>query len=195
MIIVAMTRIIGAIKPSLRHSHDFDTAWELFWQHLEACIAVSMGYITAFRGIFADKGPSPAQNGEGEVSGFRRWLIKLKISRRSSASSHSWRKGESRMIRDRNMRIQQDSITHATLRGLRTFIKRYNRGPGNTTITLDSGTDPLQEYHEYQRQRDREMHNVMALEDWTSTTSNTKATDSDKVGYLTTRLAPLSALH
>ena len=54
MILVAITRLSG-----LHYKGSFDEIWILLWQQIEACIAVTMLSLTAFRSIFVEPKPSP----------------------------------------------------------------------------------------------------------------------------------------
>jgi len=49
MIIMAVIRLSG-----FRYRHTFDDSWILIWLQLEACIAVTMVSLTAFRSIFVE---------------------------------------------------------------------------------------------------------------------------------------------
>ena len=50
MILIAIIRISG-----LRTGNSIDVAWEIFWQFMEACIAVLMVSLTAFRSLFVSQ--------------------------------------------------------------------------------------------------------------------------------------------
>ena len=52
MILMAITRAAG-----FRFHGKFDDTWVSIWQHLEACVAVMMLSLTAFRSIFAAAKP------------------------------------------------------------------------------------------------------------------------------------------
>ncbi|KAL9582366.1 MAG: hypothetical protein Q9203_005522 [Teloschistes exilis] len=53
MSIIAIVKASGIRTPS----DSFDILWELFWQQIEACLAVLMVSITAFRSIFVSNKP------------------------------------------------------------------------------------------------------------------------------------------
>ena len=53
MIIIAIIRVSG-----LRYHGKFDNSWIFMWQQLEACIAVTMLSLTAFRSVFVAAKPS-----------------------------------------------------------------------------------------------------------------------------------------
>ncbi|KAF2477223.1 uncharacterized protein BDR25DRAFT_300235 [Lindgomyces ingoldianus] len=158
MIVMALIRIAG-IQPAKRQ---LDTNWGTFWLHFEGCIAICMGSITAFRGIFASHSSSSnnrTPDGEkslgNEGSFLDRLLLRIGLSRKSKTkTTHpSWLHATGDIERNSGPRIQDDSITHATMRGLKTFIRRHGREPGNNTTlgSVHSEFDPLAEYHDFQR--------------------------------------------
>jgi hypothetical protein len=148
MVIIALIRMFGAMRPSLRSKRDFDTAWEIFWQHMEGCVAVLMGSITAFRNVFGTQLAEEQRNRSPYTTYFARFWSWLGVSSSSKPSK------QTPSFVDTNIGVQvpNASITHATLRGLKTFIRRHRRAPGNTTVSIDSNYDPLMEYHNFQRQ-------------------------------------------
>ncbi|OJD40671.1 integral membrane [Diplodia corticola] len=83
MVIIAMVRIVGSVRGD---GANLDVAWEFFWQQLEACVAVMMGSVTAFRGVFSrGDDRSGASPGPGES---RDALVRRRPSRR-----WWWRRG------------------------------------------------------------------------------------------------------
>lgn len=52
MIVMAITRLSG-----LHYRGSFDNIWIFLWQQIEACIAVTMLSLTAFRSIFVEAKP------------------------------------------------------------------------------------------------------------------------------------------
>ena len=52
MILMAITRLCG-----LHYRGSFDNIWNFLWQQIEACIAVTMLSLTAFRSIFVEAKP------------------------------------------------------------------------------------------------------------------------------------------
>ncbi|OJD32393.1 uncharacterized protein BKCO1_3800015 [Diplodia corticola] len=56
MILFAMIRVLGAIRPG---EAQLDVTWELFWQLMEACTAMMAASATVFRTIFLRRSPSP----------------------------------------------------------------------------------------------------------------------------------------
>lgn len=80
LIIVAIIKIAG-----IRSAVDsFDLVWEMFWQQVEACTAVSMVSLTAFRSIFLSKKQKRRRNsGRSDVSRFWSWLSPKRGSKNS----------------------------------------------------------------------------------------------------------------
>ncbi|KAL8699566.1 MAG: hypothetical protein Q9201_005933 [Fulgogasparrea decipioides] len=79
MVIVAIVKASG-----IRTSVDsFDLVWEIFWQQIEACVAVLMVSFTAFRSIFiSGKSKANKRNDRPSVlSRFLIWLSSRKYSR------------------------------------------------------------------------------------------------------------------
>jgi hypothetical protein len=90
MIIVALIRLFGAMRPSLRSNRDFDTAWEIFWQHMEGCVAVLIGSITAFRNIFGAQLTEEQGNRSQRITYFARfwsWLGVCSSTKKKQANS------------------------------------------------------------------------------------------------------------
>lgn len=69
MIIIAIVKASGIRTPS----DSFDILWELFWQQIEACVAVLMVSITAFRSLFTSHKPK-ATNKESPYRNFSKPL-------------------------------------------------------------------------------------------------------------------------
>lgn len=110
MIITAIVKISGLFASSSTY-RIADMTWEIFWQFTEACIAVIMVSLTAFRSLFVAHG-----------SGARRSPQKLSLRKRVL---------NSRIVREKKRAAGSDSeeteglpeIPCATLTGMRTFIR------------------------------------------------------------------------
>lgn len=110
MIITAIVKISGLFASTSSY-RIADMTWEIFWQFMEACIAVIMVSLTAFRSLFVVHG-----------SGARRSPQKLSLRKRVL---------NSRIARGRKRAAGNDSeetegfpeIPRATLTGMRTFIR------------------------------------------------------------------------
>lgn len=158
MIVVAIVRVSGMRYSSLRTTKDIDPAWSMYWTHMEGCIAVFMGSVTAFRGIFGDflqerSRENTDVNTDSLIFRLRTWLG---FSTTKHGTPQEWtsvdNKGQKRVM------LPEQSLTKATLNEVRRYIGRHGREPGNTTMgslgTIDSQMDydPLNEYHVFQRQ-------------------------------------------
>lgn len=139
---------------------------------------VTMGSITAFRGIFAGQGPQSLGTDHQVPSSFKRLLSRLGLTRKTAKSSVP----EVPEV-PQGAHLPDDSISHATLKGLRTFIRRYGRGAGHTTVGLESDTDPLDEYHNFQRDQGKTRQNqIFAMREWSTVSTKVPVTGSTKVG-------------
>lgn len=98
MCVVALIRVSG-----LTLANYLDETWMIFWQQMEACVAVMLVSVTAFRSFFVSK--------ESRVSPRRRSPTNGQVSRKPLVH---WTKRAG---------IAIPSIPSATLTGLRTFIK------------------------------------------------------------------------
>lgn len=111
-----------------------------------------MGSVTAFRGIFAGQilGDTTDNSRSGRLGRrIRSWF-------RSSQRQRGLEPIGSDSGEAQAPAIVDDSLSRATLKGLRTFIRRYNREPGNTTVDSrisEMSYNPQDEYHNFQRQQ------------------------------------------
>jgi hypothetical protein len=104
MISTAIVRVSKMPGPNA-----IDTPYEIFWQYMEASIAILMASLTAYRTMFV--------------------LTKEKKlhQERLKRPSYSWRNwGRQKKPRDEEEDLPD--IPRATLTGMRTFIKENNRG-------------------------------------------------------------------
>ncbi|KAL1631267.1 hypothetical protein SLS54_000026 [Diplodia seriata] len=84
MVVVAFVRMAGIIQPSQKN---LDVTWEMFWQHVEGCVAVAMGSLTAFRSLLNRAGRSGYDGGEAERRSWAKILLRGKT--RGSGGSTS----------------------------------------------------------------------------------------------------------
>lgn len=110
-----MIAIISCIRVSgIRITGSIDSTWNMFWQHMEACVAVTMISLTAFRSVFI------ASELKGKIRKRNPW--------------HSLRLEKLRAKQDNNGLDAElgvlPAIPSATLSGIRTFI-RGSRKPHN----------------------------------------------------------------
>ena len=88
----------------------FDEVWLFAWQHIEACVAVAMISLTAFRSFFV--GHESVQARQDLVR--RRWYSNtLEAIRRKKTTQQN----------DKEAMVEMPSIPRATLTGMRTFIQ------------------------------------------------------------------------
>lgn len=77
MIIMAIARVAG-----IHYRGKFDSTWLFMWQHIEACVAVTMLSLTAFRSVFVASRPNVNNNKASPwIPSTRRLLGKYKKSK------------------------------------------------------------------------------------------------------------------
>ena len=109
MVLIALVRIGGyCIQGKI------DITWQLFWQYIEACIAVIMGSATAFRTFFVSENSRKTPEKKPSYS------VRLRLLRKNNPT------GENSDWEDANGR-HLPTVPSATLSGLRTFIHRHGR--------------------------------------------------------------------
>lgn len=115
MIVIALTRV------SNYHLRELDLVWQLFWLHMEACIALIMASLRTFRTAFVTIAHKNSEE-----------------KRRKKPSSFFHQRLVTRF--NRFGRIQEleknenglPTIPGVTLTGMRTFIQRNNRSVDET---------------------------------------------------------------
>ncbi|MCJ1428168.1 hypothetical protein MMC29_006076 [Sticta canariensis] len=122
MIITAIVQISGIHAPT----NTIDVTWEIFWQLMEACIAVIMVSLTAFRSLFVAHG-SGAKSPPQKLSLRKRVLNSRIIAGRKRAGGNDSEEME-----------RLPEIPRATLTGMRTFI-RGNGTEGSVMKSEASG--------------------------------------------------------
>jgi hypothetical protein len=125
----------------------FSVPWIQFYHEMEAVVAVLMGCITAMRTVFA---PSSGINSHGS-SIYVRIKKFLHLSTGGEDDDEKYNGSETHKTEPKFLGGLR---TGATFNGLRTFIRRYDREPGQTTIgnsQLSMTVDPVEEYHNFQR--------------------------------------------
>ncbi|PVH94422.1 hypothetical protein DM02DRAFT_661042 [Periconia macrospinosa] len=144
-IAIALSRMFGGVHRHKGHMV-FRLVYTYLLMHTEACIAVIMGGITAFRTVFAAHSCEREHSGSSSFyNRVRSWLKKPGSNSEVAPEDAEQRKGG---------KFLGDNITRGTLRGLRTFIRRHEREPGYTaheSTANESQYDPLQSYHNYIR--------------------------------------------
>ena len=106
MAITASVRVSG-----LKFQGTFDEVWLFLWQHIEACVAVCMISLTAFRSVFVSNSNSQARKAAAKQP----WYSKIVHSRKEQ------------QIQDSEASQRLPSIPSATLTGMRTFIQGGRR--------------------------------------------------------------------
>lgn len=125
MALIALVRIGG-----YRIQGKIDITWQVFWQYIEACIAIIMGSATAFRTLFV--GENSRQTPEKKPS----YSFRLHLLRRNDSTGE---RSDWEGANERHLPI----VPSATLSGLRTFIHRHGRTKvGMTTRRSDWETLP-----------------------------------------------------
>lgn len=128
MAIIACIRVSG-----IRITGSIDSTWNMFWQHIEACIAVTMISLTAFRSVFI------SNEFKRKIKKPKPWyslrLEKLRAKERKDELSE--RLGHLPMI------------PPATLSGIRTFIQGGHKpeNPGSEPCSLHLH-DPISQNQE-----------------------------------------------
>ena len=130
MAVVALTRI-----SAYRLRGVIDLTWQIFWQHMEGCIALIMASLTIFRTAFV---AVSSKRNEPEFRG-PSYSMRMRLM--------------TRFKRDRSAELEKPeneeklpSVPRATLTGIRTFIRRNQRLDGETTV-MRSEYDRLEEGH------------------------------------------------
>ena len=117
MVIIACVRGFGVQADPV-----WDIPWTIFWLQMEACVAVSMASLTAFRSIFL------AGTSRSEPRRARHWYLPTyeKIISRKNKSK------EGRILVENPL----PEIPSATLSGIRTYIRK---GHASTMPELEAG--------------------------------------------------------
>ena len=121
MAITASVRVSG-----LSFHGSFDEVWLYFWQQIEACLAVIMISLTAFRSVFVSSEFSRARKERAKKPWFSSPIAAIKRSKTHRGSDEEATQG-------------LPSIPSATLTGMRTFIQggRHVQATYEPTEELD----------------------------------------------------------
>ena len=151
---IAIALIRGIMRISSPHEasgqFQFRLLFTIFLEHIEASVAVIMGSVTALRTVFASHIHSRGTDNTGDSWSKLFSRLKSLFRREDSASDLSGTQSTTRTEKQ----LLPAMGTGITMRGLRTFIRRYQRDPGATTRneTLDDTQfDPFESYHNYIR--------------------------------------------
>lgn len=149
MVAFAVARFAGGLMRDSSGVLTYSLVWTVLMLHIECSIAVLMGGVTAFRTVFSRQPhDEESQQKERHTSSLLQYVKRLISRSKTSSSSDRDDKMEQPIV------ISDRAVPTATLKGLRTFIRRNGRDPGHTTIdeTLNSSAyDPLESYHNFKR--------------------------------------------
>lgn len=106
MALIALVRIGG-----YRIQGTIDPTWQVFWQYVEACVAIIMGSATAFRTLFVGENSRKAPKKKLPYS------IRQRLMRKSPPKK-DWEDTNGRHL---------PTVPSAALSGLRTFIHGHGR--------------------------------------------------------------------
>lgn len=152
MVALALARLIHGLTRDYSGVLTFSMIWTHLWLHLESSVAVLMGGVTAFRTVFARQvRDDDKAKGRRSNSTLYEYVLRFFGKSRPADSEISSSVGE------KKEGFLQGPRTGASLKGLRTFIRRHDREPGHTTVedTMASCTyDPLESYHNFKRHED-----------------------------------------
>ena len=140
MIVVAIVRIAGLrLKGPYLNHHQMDIQWDLFWQEIEATVAVIMVSITAFRSLL---GMKTLKSPEGKDR--RHWYsYRLKRSPKASRAFKSGSSQSSQTCLGSEWDTKQlPAVPGPTLTGMQTFV----RGDGDlTSRMMEAERGPLRD--------------------------------------------------
>ncbi|KAK8022515.1 hypothetical protein PG993_013282 [Apiospora rasikravindrae] len=131
MVALAITR-----ASKINGAAGVDVPWEVFWQFMEASVAVLMGSLTVFRTLLSSKtGSSENERRPGvAVAPGRQWpharpayYVFSSVGRRKRRAA-----ADADLEATRNNGGLLPEVPGATMTGLRTFIRRNNRGGEST---------------------------------------------------------------
>ena len=123
MATIAIIRLSGFRATIVSKDKVYDLTWQIYWQYMEGCIGCIMASVATFRTLFAASNSNAAKKeNRGPSYSFRQRVEK----RLRSGAKDPWEvvSGDDEEV---------PAIPSATLRGMRTFIRRNNRSAGQTT--------------------------------------------------------------
>ena len=129
MTVAAAVRVSG-----VKFHGTFDIVWLFFWQHIEACVAVIMISLTAFRSFYVNSQSLRARREPAN----RPWY---------SSTVAAIRRKRVHNKRDEDSITGLPAIPSATLTGMRTFIqsgRRTGTGLQTTNLTTTDEFEPEQ---------------------------------------------------
>lgn len=168
MIIVTVVRVSGIVITS---AQSIDVLWEIYWQYIEAAVAVVMASLTAFRSLFIIRG-----SGGGEHHPDARSYSGLTLLRKIF-SIRTWRRSSKeqgmQVLSNEELPEHCDSslpeIPGALMTGIRTFIRgagisqkshAYSMQSHTQTLERSGDTQPWCSYPNQSRNGIRVQHDV-----------------------------------
>ena len=157
MAIIASIRVSG-----LNFRGRFDEVWVYFWQQIEACIAVTMISLTAFRSVFVASESSRARRERAMKPWYSSTFATIRRINKPRGSDEESTQG-------------LPSIPSATLTGMRTFIQGGRHVQTSHEIIEELDEWPLcHSRQESKRDTRWRCHTSMGIQWWTSYSSSTK---------------------
>jgi hypothetical protein len=143
MIIVTVVRVSGIVITS---AQSIDVLWEIYWQYIEAAVAVIMASLTAFRSLFITRG-----SGGGGHHADARSYSGLKLLRKIF-SIQTWRRSSKEqgvhVLSDEELPAHRDpslpEIPGALMTGIRTFIRGAGVSQKSHAYSMQSHTQTLE---------------------------------------------------
>ena len=142
MIIVTIVRVSGLVINSVQ---SIDVIWEIYWQYVEAAVAVVMASLTAFRSLFIMRGSGVGEHHpEGRSHSGMTLLRKL-------FSLRTWRRGSKEQgmhaLPDEELPGHGDpslpEIPRPFMTGIRTFIRGTGNSQKSHAYSMQSHTQAL----------------------------------------------------
>lgn len=127
--------IMAIIRASKMNSKGGEIVWMIFWQWMEAVVAVLMASITTFRAFLVGQGSLRLNDRQPQAP--HSWVARIKL-RRKAAASDGLEEGN-----------QLPAIPSATLTGLRSFIRRNHRSAGETAMMRSDLSIPHEDFDKY----------------------------------------------
>lgn len=143
MIIVTVVRVSGIVITS---AQSIDVLWGIYWQYIEAAVAVLMASLTAFRSLFIIRGSDrEGHHADAKSSSglkFLRKMLSIRTWRRNSKEQgvHVLSNEELPAHRDPSL----PEIPGALMTGIRTFIRGAGVSQKSHGYSMQSRTQTLE---------------------------------------------------
>lgn len=148
----ALGRHIGGMYRDRQGGFLLQMSWSTLWLHLESSVAVLMGGVTALRTVFATQDRERKRRNTNSLSSSLYYRFRRFIKRSESPYN------ESPSLIGPNGEFLAGPQTGGTLKGVKTFIRRFNRTAGVTTYASrdDPDYNTLDDYHSFRRLEKRD---------------------------------------